>query len=119
MDLVYLISALFVPTATVIGLRVWFARSWASGPARAVVDLDQSELAQSVGAVRRQLLELSDQVETLSRDWEERDRRLTSQLNALLELTDRLRPINLSAVGDKPGEPGRPGRSGTRRPSRR
>jgi hypothetical protein len=38
----------------------------------------------------------------MSRDWADRDRRLTSQLNALLALTDRPRAFDLS-VEDRPG----------------
>ncbi len=97
-----MITALVVPTATVLGLRMWLARARAGVPAQAVVDLDKSELAQTVAAVQERLTELSGQLENMSRDWEERDRRLTRQLNALLALTERPSRIDLS-VGDKPG----------------
>jgi hypothetical protein len=101
--LVYVIAGVVVPTATVFGLWAWRVRSRAGGPAvRSGADLDNSELARSVAAVQERLTELTGQLETMSRDWDERDRRLTGQLNALLALTERLRGFDLS-VGDRPG----------------
>jgi hypothetical protein len=105
MDVVYLIAGLVVPTATVLGLRFWRIRSRADARARAVADLDRSELTKTVTAVQERLTELSGQIETMSRDWEDRDRRLTGQLNALLALTERPRRLDLS-VGDRPGPRG-------------
>jgi hypothetical protein len=103
LDLVYVIAGVVVPTATVFCLWAWRVRSRAGGPAvRSVADLDNSELARSVAAVQERLTELTGQLETMSRDWADRDRRLTSQLNALLALTDRPRAFDLS-VEDRPG----------------
>jgi hypothetical protein len=101
-DVAYLIAALVVPAATVLGLRLWLARPRAGPPAAEHVDSDASELAQTIAAVQERLNELSGQLETMSRDWEERDRRLSGQLNVLLALTERPGRIDLS-VGGKPG----------------
>jgi HAMP domain-containing protein len=101
MDVVYLIAGLVVPTATVLGLRLWRVRSRADVRARALADLNNSELAKTVAAVQERLTELSGQIETMNQDWEERDNRLTGQLNALLALTERPRRLDLS-VGDRP-----------------
>jgi hypothetical protein len=100
--LVYVIAGVVVPTATIFGLWAWRVRSRQGWPAVRSADLDNSELARSVAAVQERLTELTGQLETMSRDWEDRDRRLTSQLNALLELTERPRIRDLS-VGDRPG----------------
>jgi len=101
LDLVYVIAGLVVPAATVLGLRVWLVRSRAGGPAHPVPDQDNSQLVASVAAVQERLAELTGQLATMSRDWEERDRRLTTQLNALLALTERPRGFDLS-VGEQP-----------------
>jgi hypothetical protein len=106
-DLVYVIAALFVPAATVLGLRMWLARSRARAPAQAAADSQTPELAQTVAAVQERLTELSGQLEDMGRDWEERDRRLTRQLNALLALTERPSKIDLSAAGE-PGNAVKP-----------
>jgi hypothetical protein len=112
--LVYVIAGVVVPTATVFGLWAWRVRARAAGPdVRTVADGDNAELARSVAAVQERLTELTGQLETMSRDWEERDRRLTGRLNALLELTERPRRLDLSA-GDRPGE--RPGERRSTRP---
>jgi hypothetical protein len=102
LDWVYVIAGVVVPTATVLGLRVWLVRSRSGGQAHSVADQDNSELARSIAVVRERLAELTGQLETMSRDWEERDRRLTTQLNMLLALTERPRRFDLS-VGDRPG----------------
>jgi hypothetical protein len=108
-DWAYVIAGLAVPAATVLGLRLWLARSHADAHARqAVDDPDKSDLAGAVAAVQDRLTELTDQLETLRTDWEERDRRLTRQLNALLTLTERATRIDLSFGG----------KSGTRRSPR-
>jgi hypothetical protein len=99
--MLYVIAGLVVPAATVLGLRVWLVRSRAGGSAQPVADQDNSELARSVAAVQDRLAELTGQLETMSRAWEERDRRLTGQLNALLALTERPGRFDLS-VGDRP-----------------
>lgn len=100
-DLAYVITGLVVPAVTVLGLWAWLTRSRAGAAARAVADLDRSELARTVTAVQQRLTELSGQLDTMSRDWEERDRRLTGQLNALLAMTERPNRFDLP-VRDKP-----------------
>ncbi|HEU5160219.1 MAG TPA: hypothetical protein VFU43_24695 [Streptosporangiaceae bacterium] len=97
----YVITGLVVPAVTVLGLWAWLTRSRAGAAARAVADLDRSELARTVTAVQQRLTELSGQLDTMSRDWEERDRRLTGQLNALLAMTERPNRFDLP-VRDKP-----------------
>jgi hypothetical protein len=109
-DLVYVMAALIVPAATVLGLRVWFGRR-PDVPPRPVADLDSSELAQTLAALQERLKELGDQVETMNRDGEERDQRLTGRLNSLLAMTERPTRFDLS-VGHPPGAPGRPARPG-------
>jgi HAMP domain-containing protein len=101
-DLAYVIAGLAVPAATVLGLWWWLARSRASASAQPDADLDTSDLAETVAAVQDRLTELSAQLETMREDWEERDRRLSGKLNALLALTERATRIDLP-IGGKPG----------------
>lgn len=86
-----MIAALTVPAVTVLALWLWLARSRAGVAARAAADEsgDMAELAQTVSVVQHRLAELSGRIETLTREWDERDRRLTGRLNALLALTER------------------------------
>jgi hypothetical protein len=123
LDLVYVIAGFVVPAATVLGLRIWFVRSRAAGPpdsaGDSVADRENADLARSVADVQERLAELTGQLETMSRDWRERDRRLTTQLNSLLALTERPRRFDLFAgdAGDVGGDSAG-GRAGARRSSR-
>jgi hypothetical protein len=98
MELGYVLAGLAVPAATCLGLWLWFVRTRSA----AAVDRDESELARSLAAVQDQLAELSDQLESVSRHWAERDSRLTGQLNALLRLTEQLGSVD-PWIGGKPG----------------
>lgn len=108
MDVAYVMVALAVPAATVLGLW-WFARSRGGASVHTASDPDKSGLAASVAAIEERLNELTDRLETMRDDAVERERRLTGRLNALLALTERATRIDLS-VGEKPG---------ARRPPRR
>jgi hypothetical protein len=103
MDVVYVVAGLAVPTATCIGLWLWAVRTRSSALPAGAADEDDSELARSVAAVADRLAELSDQLEVMSRHWEERDSRLTGQLNALIKLTEQLGRVD-PWIGEKPGE---------------
>jgi hypothetical protein len=94
MDLVYVLAGLAVPAATCLGLWGWWL---AGGRSRKA---DDAGLAQSVEAVQQRLTELSDQLESMSRHWEERDSRLTGQLNSLIELTEQLGRVD-PWIGEK------------------
>jgi hypothetical protein len=104
-DWAYVIAGLAVPAATFCGLRLWFVRSRA---AAVQADTDQAEpgLARSVAALQDRLGELSGQLETMSRDWEDRDLRLKGQLSELLAFTEqmaRIDPWIRERSGENPG----------------
>jgi hypothetical protein len=109
-DLWYVLAGLAVPAATYLGLRLWSIRS--SGPApiaqdgRADARSDGSDLAQSVVAVQARLKELTDQLAAMSRDWEERDRRLTEQIQGLIGLTEQAAKVNAEMAVSRRGSTG-------------
>jgi hypothetical protein len=100
-DLAYVIAGLAVPAATFFGLRLWFVRSRAVAVTR-----DDADLAHSVAAMQDRLAELSGQLESMSRDWEERDLRLKGQISELLAFTEqmaRIDPWIRERSGENPG----------------
>lgn len=105
MDLAYVIAGLAVPATTFLGLRLWYVRSRTATAAAVPGDADQgeAELTRSVAAMQDRLIELSDQLEAMSKDWAERDHRLKGQLNQLLAVTEQMARID-PWIGDKAGE---------------
>jgi hypothetical protein len=105
-DLAYVIAGLAVPAATVFGLRLWFMRSRAAAALRDDADHGEADLARSVADLQDRLAELSGQLESMSKNWEERDLRLKGQISELLTFTEqmaRIDPWIRERSGESPG----------------